>query len=816
VDIDQFQNLFALARKDPLMLPMPDPSDVPPDLVPLPLGILAGNRSVSGLRELVDSAEESLWAVDSQGRIISFNRAFAQRILDSFGVVLHPGIEIGKMLPPEVAETWFGLYQKVQVEGALRMEYQAGSGGLHDLILSPIIREGRFAGISAFMRDITERKYIEQELKNSRDYIESLLESSADEVVSVDRDLRIVAFNSNFAKAMVESNGVMPRKGMLISEIVPPDRASRWPTMFQKTEEEGRCTLEYDIPGLRLLELNLNVIRQGDEVVGFSSFARDITERRRMERELERSRAALEALLESTPDEVWSIDADGRIATMNSQFRLVVKRLTGIEPMVGMPLHELFPGEFFRTLWEPLLERLRSEGRFTLEQEVPDARILELCLNPVDLGKEGQGVSVFSRDITERKRNEKELVQLRNHLERQVEERTRQLEQAQREAEVARDAAESANRAKSRFLANMSHELRTPLNAILGFAELLSTDEALPTEQQEMAGIISSSGEHLLAIINDILDLAKVESGKLELELCDFEPGALLEELLRLLRVQAMAKNLTLELDPASEFPHVVHADPVRLRQVIVNLVGNAIKFTQEGIVTLAVATRGHPDGTTRLAVEVRDTGCGIASDDRQRVFDPFVQLQVKPGTGLGLAITRRFVELMGGTLELESELGKGSIFRFAVPVGIPALPGAEGAQEGRILAVLGAGEKRILVIEDQSDSRRLMRIYLSSLGFQVREAGNATEGISHVFEWAPDLVLMDRRLPGMDGLDAVREIRRRGARMPIVAVTAQAFAEDREAMLAVGCQSFLAKPVSGESLAWAVAQALDLKVDRG
>lgn len=212
---------------------------------------------------MIDSSEDTLWSMDTGGRIISYNRAFAQRMLDAFGVVVRPGCDTREMLPPELAEQWHGFYRKVQAEGTLHMEYQAYPGGLHDLLLSPIVHEGQFAGISAFMRDITERKRMERELEDSRDYIESLLESSTDEVVSVDRELRIVAFNSNFAKVMVESNGVMPRKGMLIREVIPPERAERWPLMFRKAEEEGHCTLEYDISGTRLLELNLNLIRQG-------------------------------------------------------------------------------------------------------------------------------------------------------------------------------------------------------------------------------------------------------------------------------------------------------------------------------------------------------------------------------------------------------------------------------------------------------------------------------------------------------------------------------------------------------------------------
>lgn len=642
---------------------------------------IQAERSFFGLRAMVDSAEDSMWATDSQGRVVSYNEVFARRMLEHFGVALRPGMLTDEVLPPEMAAAWYKLYDKVKAEGRLRFEYAAASGGIHDMILTPILRDGEYAGVSCIMRDITQRKQMERELEKSRNRIESLLESSSDEFVSIDRELRILAFNSVFANILLETTGIMPRVGISFFELLPPERASLWPEIFRRVEREGHCRIEYDIPGLRILDMSLSVIRDGDEVIGISS---------------------------------------------------------------------------------------------------------------------------FGRDITERKRNELELERLRDRLEEQVRERTRELEEA-------RDAAEAANRSKSLFLANMSHELRTPLNAILGFAELLAGEESLAQEPREMAGIISSSGEHLLSIINDILDLAKVESGKLEIAHAEFEPGRMLGDLVRLLRVQAELKGIELRLEIPSPLPERLRSDPARLRQIVVNLVGNALKFTDRGSVRL-VAGLTKENAKTCLRLEVCDTGSGISAADRERIFEPFVQLQAKPGTGLGLAISRRYVEAMGGRMELESEVGQGSLFRILVPVEcVEALPPASSETTSLALVLERAAGRRVLVIEDHPDNRRLMRAYLEPLGFELREASGGEEGLSLCALWKPELVFLDRRMPGLDGLEVVRRLRALDASLRIVAVSAQAFDEDRTAMLEAGCDAFLAKPVDERSVRETAARLLRL-----
>ncbi|MEK7394107.1 MAG: response regulator, partial [Fibrobacterota bacterium] len=383
----------------------------------------------------------------------------------------------------------------------------------------------------------------------------------------------------------------------------------------------------------------------------------------------------------------------------------------------------------------------------------------------------------------------------------------------------ARDEALAANRAKSLFLANMSHELRTPLNAILGFAQILSRASDLPSPHREKVSIILGAGEHLLAIINNILDLAKIESGKIETDSVDMDLGKLLDDVVRLLRERAASKDLELLLEQASSVPRRIMGDASKLRQILVNLVGNAIKFTSIGGVTLRITSPESDEANKRLVFEIQDSGCGMHREDLDRIFEPFVQLQQREGTGLGLAITRQYIHLLGGSLQVQSEFGKGSIFRIILPY-LPAESSGEPEDildQGRIAGLEGAAAKRILIVEDLRDNRLLVRSLLEPFGFQLKEAENGKEGVDAVREWHPHLVLMDRRMPVMDGLETARSIRALpiDPQPTIVAMTAHAFRDERLEMMDAGCDDFIAKPFHDDELFLVLARHLGLVVLR-
>ena len=371
--------------------------------------------------------------------------------------------------------------------------------------------------------------------------------------------------------------------------------------------------------------------------------------------------------------------------------------------------------------------------------------------------------------------------------------------QVEKALKNAKEGAEGANRAKSVFLANMSHELRTPLNAILGFSQLMTRDKGLTAEQHENLKVIGRSGEHLLTLINDVLDMSKIEAGQIVLNEEDFNLYRLLDNLEEMLGLRAKDKGLRLILDLEPSVPQSIRTDESKLRQVLINLVGNAIKFTEEGGVALRVGFR-KADSDTRLIFEVEDSGPGIAAEEMKVLFDAFVQTasgqKQQEGTGLGLPISQQFVRLMGGELTASSEEGKGSVFRFDVRMGMAEAVEVPVEQPARRVVGLEPGQPvyRILVVEDVFESRKLLLNLLGLVGFDARGAENGQEGIAVWEKWEPNLIWMDMRMPVMDGYEATRRIKAtpKGQDTVIVALTASAFEEQRSAVMSAGCDGFV------------------------
>ncbi len=573
-------------------------------------------------------------------------------------------------------------------------------------------------------------------------------------------------------------------------------------------------------------------IRLLEELAGDLAFGivvlRARAERKRAEEALRESQALYSSFVEQLPSPVFRKDIENRYVMVNSMFcrlkGMKAEDLLGRKPMEVAELEFERRGESGQAVKYALQGEeahqliLRTGEIVETDEEYPGAGGAIQCMHVIRMpvfDSDGKivGTQGILFDITDQKRVEEALKQHRDHLEEMISDRTDELR-------AAKEAAEDASRTKSEFLANMSHELRTPLNAILGYAQIMKRSGVLEPAGEFAVDTIEQSGEHLLTLINDILDISRIEANKLVLNPTDFALYPFLKGVAGIASMRAESKGINFAFRPDAVLPSAVRADETRLRQVLLNLLGNAIKFTERGSVRFAVSasamTNGADSALFRFGVE--DDGVGIPPDALEQIFEPFVQFGTDhyrgQGAGLGLPISRALVRAMGGDITVASEPGKGSYFWFELPfpvVGPPA--GANAGWDAGIVGYEGP-RRRILIVDDHADNRAVLRDMLAPLGFVLGEAADGREAVARAGESRPELVLMDLRMPVMGGAAAAKRIREipELAGIVIIAVTASAFREDMKRSVIAGCDGYIRKPVKFGELLAALETGLTLK----
>ncbi|NET09765.1 MAG: response regulator, partial [Symploca sp. SIO2B6] len=439
------------------------------------------------------------------------------------------------------------------------------------------------------------------------------------------------------------------------------------------------------------------------------------------------------------------------------------------------------------------------------------------------------GIALAQARLLENEKHQRKILDVQNL---QLQDEIRQRERTEQALKQAKEVAETANRAKSEFLANMSHELRTPLNAILGFTQVLERMDNLSSDQQDYLEIINRCGNHLLALINDVLEMSKIEAGQVELYENSFDLSQLLHTIRGIVQLKTNEKDISLSFIYPADYPRYVVADESKLRQILLNLLDNAVKFTNYGDVQLSfsvepametVVDRTEPLSSLSnpemfgLRFEVKDTGPGIADNELDLLFQAFAQTEAgkkhSGGTGLGLAITQKFVMLMGGRLLVDSEIGAGTIFHFTIPVRKGDRSNSAPSQS---IDKLAPDQKdcRILIAEDNQVNQKLLVHILQGAGFRTQLVDNGEDAIQALAAWNPHLILMDISMPKMDGLSATRLIRTRadGQTIPILALTAYVFKETQQQALRAGCHEVLSKPIQRNYLLQKIADYLGLK----
>ncbi|MCK9640392.1 MAG: PAS domain S-box protein [Prolixibacteraceae bacterium] len=651
-----------------------------------------------------------------------------------------------------------------------------------------------------------ERKKVEEELRNERLLLRTVIDNIPDSIYSKDKALRKTLSNqTDMRHCNVKSEAEI--LGKTDFDLHPKELAEGFYADDQLVLRSGQPLLnreEYVVlkNGQKQWQLTSKIPLKdkNGNVTGLIGIGRDITSRRLAEEALRESENILRSITDSAHDAIIMIDGEGLISYWNP----AAERILGYSryEAIGTNLHELIAPKRFQQAHFAAFPFFQQTGQgsavgktLDLEAQRKDGNEIsvQFSLSAIQIKDKWHAVGVL-RDVTDQKKTEQALLK-------------------------AKQEAEMANKFKSIFLANMSHEIRTPLNAIIGFSQLMNRDKSLSDTQKEYNISIINAGEHLLSLINDILELSKIEAGRVVLNPVDIDLHEMLNHIQMLFSERAQSKNLQFLFELEDNIPQFVFVDENKVRQIFVNLIGNAFKFTEEGGIAVRVRVDRDEDNKKMLVVEVQDSGPGIPEEEMDKLFKHFEQtssgVSKGSGTGLGLALSRELAIIMGGNITVTSEAGTGSIFTFRIEIEEGNSNAIEkNSSKGVIGIDSGNMHYRILVVDDKVDNLIVAANLLKLVGFETNEAVNGLEAIEKFESWDPHLILMDMRMPVMDGYEATRRIKstEKGRKTPIIALTASTFEDELKKIDELGIQGYIRKPFRENDLFNTIGKILGIQ----
>lgn len=700
-----------------------------------------------------------------------------------------------------------------------------------------VLREkGQITGTISFGIDITERKQTEEKLRNSEAFLNNIIDQNpygywiSDDKGNLIRinqaccELLNITESDVVGKYNVIKDNIVKEQGMLplVQSVFTKGETVRFEINYNtsklksvKLQQQASVILDTTVFPIKdisgkvinavIQHVNITGRKQTEkelqnyhdhleelvkertiklEKANFDLHA-EINERKRIEEELDRERNMLKTLIDNIPDEIYAKDRESKFIMANSH---VIKSLWKKKPeeVINKTDFDVLPYEQALKYYNDEQVLLKSNkqiinyetSRCEENGEIHWYSVTKVPL--LDSEKKISGLVGINRDIS-------------------------MFKLAEESYKKAKEAAEAANIAKSTFLSSMSHEIRTPLNAILGFSQLILNDKNLTSDQKEFLETINRSGEHLLNLINDILEISKIEAGRAAFNPSVFNLHSIINDIDTMFRIKTDAKQLALLIEYPEDLPKFIVTDEGKLRQILINIVGNAIKFTTEGGIAIRIRVDNIKNNKSVLIIEVEDTGPGIGEKDTQKLFQMFGQAESgikEGGTGLGLVISREYARMMDGDITVNSKINIGSCFTIKIIIekNNEVLP-VRKARKKRVIGLESGQKYKVLIVDDQMDNRALLNKILISVGFEVNEAKDGMEAVEKYKSWSPDIIIMDMRMPVMDGYEATRIIKAIDEKIPIIAVTASAFYEDRVKALEAGADKYLRKPFKGKEL---------------